>query len=105
MRPVILCLLLVAAACAEDVAPKATATSEKGEKLYTIRGTVLSRNPGDNSLNLDHEAIPGFMQAMQMEYVVRGATVGTLPPDQSRIEAKLHVTGTGYWITDVKKIP
>ena len=108
MKRVVFCLLLIAiaTACSQDATPKpVTATSEKGEKLYVIRGVITSRNPGDNSLNLDHEAIPGFMEAMQMEYVVRGANIDTLPPDKSRIEAKLHVTGTGYWITDVKKIP
>jgi hypothetical protein len=70
-----------------------------------VRGIVMSRNAEDNSLNLDHEAIPGFMEAMTMDYVVRGAKVATLPPDKSRIEAKLHVTDRSYWITDVKKIP
>ena len=40
-----------------------------------------------------------------MDYSVRGAKVGELPADGSRIEAKLHVTDRAYWITDVKKIP
>jgi hypothetical protein len=106
MKRLVLCLLLVAAACSQDVKPApATETSEKGEKLYVVRGVIMSRNPGDNSLSLNHEEIPGFMAAMQMDYVVRGATIDTLPADKSRIEAKLHVTNTGYWITDVKKIP
>ena len=78
--------------------------SEKGEKLYVVRGFVLSRNASDNSLKLDHEPIPGFMEAMTMDYNVRGASVATLPSDKSRIEAKLHVTDRGYWLTDVKRI-
>jgi protein SCO1 len=78
--------------------------SEDGEKLYTMRGRILSRNAGDNTLNVDHEEIPGFMSAMVMDYSVRGADVAALPPDDSRIEAKLHVTDRGYWITDVKQI-
>ena len=106
MKRAILCLFLILAACSQDVKPTPiTETSEKGEKLYVIRGIVKSRNPNDNSLSLDHEAVPGFMGAMQMDYVVRGPSVDTLPKDNSRIEAKLHVTGTGYWITDVKPIP
>lgn len=79
--------------------------SEPGEKLYTVRGVILSRNPGSSSVNMDHEAIPGFMEAMKMDYPVRGVDVKTLPPDGSRVEAKLHVTDRGYWITDVKRIP
>ena len=42
---------------------------------------------------------------MKMDYAVRGVKVETLPPDQTRIEAKLHVTERSYWITDVKAIP
>jgi protein SCO1/2 len=90
-------------ACAGDEKPRPV--NEPGEKLYTVRGVVMSRNAEQNSLNLDHEDIPGFMSAMQMDYTVRGAEVAALPADKSRIEAKLHVTDSSYWITDVKPIP
>lgn len=87
--------------CAEKERP----LSEAGERLYTVRGVVVSRSAADNSLKVDHEAIPGFMEAMVMDYNVRGAEVGALPADKSRIEAKLHVTERSYWITDVRRIP
>ena len=45
------------------------------------------------------------VEAMVMDYSVRGAKVAELPPDNSRIQAKLHVTDRGYWLTDVKPIP
>ena len=89
--------------CAEQ--EKTKPLSEPGEKLYTVRGVILSRNTEQNTVNMDHEAIPGFMEAMVMDYSVRGAEVATLPADQSRVEAKLHVTERAYWITDVKRIP
>lgn len=79
--------------------------SEAGEKLYTIRGVILSRNASANTIFMDHEEIPGFMTAMKMDYAVRGADVQSLPPNKSRIEAKLHVTARAYWITDVKRRP
>lgn len=96
------CLLLLAA-CSGDEAPKPV--SEPGEKLYPIRGVLLSRNESSNTILMDHEAIPGFMEAMKMDYSVRGADVAALPPDNSRIEARLHVTERAYWLTDVKQIP
>jgi protein SCO1 len=96
-------LLLLLAACGGDDAPKAA--SEEGEKLYAVRGVLLTRNEASNTIFMDHEAIPGFMEAMKMDYPVRGAEVAALPPDNSRIEARLHVTDRGYWLTDVKKIP
>ena len=39
-----------------------------------------------------------------MDYSVRGATVATLPPDKSRIEAKLHVVDDRYWLSDIRKV-
>ena len=96
----ILLLLASMLASCDDGKPKPL--SEPGEKLYTLRGVVLSRNASDNSLRLDHEAIPGYMEAMTMDYPVRGAAVSSLSPDRSRIEAKVHVTRRSYWITDVK---
>jgi len=94
-------LVFVLLACAEKERPP----SEAGERLYTMRGVVVSRDAAGNSLKVDHEAIPGFMEAMVMDYNVRGAKVEALPADRSRIEAKLHVTDRAYWITDVKRIP
>jgi protein SCO1 len=108
MRSAVLVCVLVAVSCAlfacgdkEAAAP----LSAPGEKLYTVRGVILSRNEGMNSVNMDHEEIPGFMTAMRMDYTVRGVKVASLPPDRSRVEAKLHVTERSYWITDVKRIP
>ena len=89
--------------CSEESKPKPV--SEPGEKLYDVRGTILSRNASANTLFVDHETIPGFMEAMKMDYSVRGAKVETLPPDNSRFEARLHVTDRAYWITDIKRRP
>ncbi|HEY3055824.1 MAG TPA: copper-binding protein [Thermoanaerobaculia bacterium] len=97
--------LAVAVIACSDSEKKPKPLSEPGEKLYTLRGRAVSRDAADNTLRVDHEAIPGFMDAMTMDYSVRGATVSVLPPDGARVEAKLHVTNSGYWLTDVKKVP
>jgi protein SCO1/2 len=94
--------VLLAVRCGGGDPPKPL--SEPGEKLYTVRGVIVSRNGSANTLHLDHEAIPGFMAAMKMDYSVRGSDVAALPPDSSRVEARLHVTERAYWITDVKQI-
>lgn len=101
-RSVVVVALLMLFACSGETQKP---LSEPGEKLYTVRGTILSRNSGANTLDVDHEEIPGFMAAMRMDYSVRGAKVGDLPPDKSRIEARLHVTERAFWLTDVKKLP
>lgn len=102
---ILICLLTLAACALRCANEEKKPLSVPGEKLYTVRGVIQSRDATINSLHLDHEAIPGFMEAMAMDYTVRGADVASLPKDKSRIEAKLHVTSTSYWITDVKPIP
>jgi hypothetical protein len=106
MKRLPFCLLVLALlfACSKAGDPSKP-LSEPGEKLYTVRGVILSRDVTRNSLNVDHERIPDFMEAMTMDYNVRGAKVEALPADKTRIEAKLHVTERSYWITDVKAIP
>jgi protein SCO1/2 len=94
-------LVLLAVACAEKEKP----LSEAGEKLYTLKGKIVGRDVSDNSLRVDHQAIPGYMEAMTMDYPVRGAKVAQLPPDKTVVEARLHVTEDRYWITDVKRVP
>jgi hypothetical protein len=102
MRVVAAFLTLALLACGAE--KKDRPLSEPGEKLYAMHGVILSRSADDNSLKVDHEAIPGFMEAMTMDYPVRGAKVSALPADKSRIEAKLHVTDRSYWLTDVKAV-
>ncbi len=101
-----LALLLTVAflvACAKE--PPPPPVTDTAEKLYTVRGTILSRRAADNTVHMDHEEIPGFMPRMRMDYVVRGTEVAKLPADGKRIEASLHVTQGAYWLTDVKPIP
>lgn len=103
MKALTLLLTLALLAACNGEPPKLL--SEPGEKLYTVRGVILSRRTADNTVHMDHEEIPGFMTAMEMDYAVRGAEVANLPADGSRVEARLHVTERAYWITDVKQIP
>lgn len=76
-----------------------------GQKVYELRGKIVSRDRGENTLKIDHEEIKGFMEAMTMDYSVRGAKVDRLPADGSKIEAKLHVVDDAYWVSDVRKMP
>jgi protein SCO1 len=99
----IVAVALVLFACS-GTENKTKPLSEPGEKLYVLTGKILSRDAPDNTIRVDHDAIPGFMEAMTMDYSVRGADVATLPADGTRVEARLHVTQTGYWLTEVKKV-
>ena len=100
----LLAAMLVALACAKATPPEKP-LSEGGEKLYAVRGVVVGRDAGDNTLRLDHEEIPGYMEAMIMDYPVRGEAVASLPADKTRVEARLHVHDDRVWLTDVKRVP
>ena len=105
MKRALVAVAVIALALGCANAEKEKPLSEDGEKLYDIRGKILSRDASDNTVRVDHERIPGFMDAMVMDYSVRGAKVAELPADNAKFTAKLHVTDNGYWLTDVKQVP
>ena len=88
-----------------DRGKKEKPLSVPGETLYTLEGRIVGRDAAGNMLRIDHKAIPGYMEAMTMDYPIRGAAVRSLPSDNSRVTARLHVTETAYWLTDVKQVP
>lgn len=93
-------LMLLAPGCGDS--PREKPLSEPGERLFDVRGRIEGRDASDNIVLLKHERIPGFMEAMTMEFTVRGAEVTSLPPDGSDVDARLHVTDRAYWLTDVR---
>jgi protein SCO1/2 len=50
-------------------------------KVYKLRGKVVGTNPASGEVTLNHEAIPGFMDAMTMPYKLKdGNILGELHP-------------------------
>ena len=96
-------MVLFLVACAKSQTP-AKPVDVAGQKVYELRGKILSRDRAENTINVDHEEIKGFMEAMTMDYSVRGAKVDQLPPDGTRVQAKLHVVGDGFWLSDIKPL-
>ena len=40
-------------------------------KVYKLRGKVVATNPATGEVTLNHDAIPGFMDAMTMPYKLK----------------------------------
>ena len=80
-------------------------TSSAAEDTYPMNATIVSRDPAKNTLNLDSIEVPGKMMAMKMDYEVRDAKVGSLPPDGTAVVVTMHDQNGKYWITDVKARP
>jgi hypothetical protein len=91
--------LVLVSACGEGKKP----LDEPGQRLYPLSGTIVARDTADNTVRVSHERIAGFMEAMTMDFSVRGASVNELPADGTRIKAQLHVTDRAYWLTGVAR--
>ena len=72
------------------------------EKTYPMTATIVSRDTRGNTVNLDNKAIPGVMEAMKMDYPLRGTTVESLPPNGTPVDVTLHERDGEFWVTDVK---
>jgi protein SCO1/2 len=44
-------------------------------KIYKLRGKVVSDNPATGEVTLNHDAIPGFMEAMTMPYKLKDPSI------------------------------
>ena len=63
--------LLVLAGCHSGQKPPSPSSANQNYKVYHLRGKVVSTDPARGEVTLDHEAIPGFMEAMTMPYKLK----------------------------------
>lgn len=49
--------------------------SDSGAQVYHLRGKIVSTDPAHGILVVDHQAIPGFMDAMTMPYQLKDANI------------------------------
>ena len=78
IRRLIACSLLsvlALAGCRSASQPDAQSSASSAYKTYKLRGKVVSTNPASGEVTLDHEAIPGFMEAMTMPYKLKEANI------------------------------
>lgn len=75
--------------------------SQPGGQRYHLKGTVVSIDQRAQMANVDAEAIPGFMDAMTMPYVVKPASeLGMLKPGDE-ITADLVKQDDKYWLENI----
>ncbi len=69
------------AGCHSGQKPTTQTSASAGFKVYKLRGKVVSTDSAKGEVTLDHEAIPGFMEAMTMPYKLKDANIlGELHP-------------------------
>ena len=86
--------------------PDAPAPSTTGPAVqtYEARGIVRRIAPDQREATIKHEAIPGFMAAMTMDFTVKSTNElrNIAPGDE--ITFKLRVTETDSWIESIRLI-
>src|SRR5258708_2262092 len=102
------CFLMLALIMSLTLAGCGGASNSKKDeagKAYDIKGKVMAVNPDPEkpTVKLDHEDIPGAMNAMQMEFSVKDPAVikGIQVGDQ--VQGKLEKRDSGYVVTQLEK--
>lgn len=72
-------------------------------KRYSLKGKVVSVDRAAKKATVDHEDIPGYMNAMQMEFAIRADWVWDDLTPGSDIRADLVVDNAngGYWLENL----
>jgi protein SCO1 len=61
----------MATGCHRQQAGTTDSAADSSYKVYKLRGKVVATNPATGEVTINHEAIPGFMEAMTMPYKVK----------------------------------
>ncbi|MGB9336272.1 MAG: copper-binding protein [Candidatus Acidiferrales bacterium] len=72
---------------------------------YKMRGTIVAVHVEDKSASIDADAIPGFMDAMTMEYTIHDATTLAKLKPKDKITADLIVGPDGAYVDNIKIEP
>jgi protein SCO1/2 len=77
--------------------------TEGGGNEYDIRGKVVAVDPTKETVTLDHETIPGYMEAMTMPYKVEDPKLLSGLQAGDQVQGKLKKTDSGPVITRLDK--
>lgn len=97
----LLFVALVVAGCKPN--SPAPANPPATNQTYAVRGVIQRIPPDHRHLTIKHEAIPGYMAAMTMDFSVRdtNALAGFVPGDE--ISFTLVVSEDDDWIENLKR--
>lgn len=84
-----LLLLIAVSACTREHPASAP------ERHYPLSGTIIALNPSNNTATIDGAAIPGFMDAMTMEYPIRNRAELEHLHVGEKIKATVNVSAAG----------
>jgi Cu/Ag efflux protein CusF len=95
--------ILFAAALLISALSCSTNKSSVAEKQFKLSGVVLSLNPKDQTANIKHGPVAGWMEGMTMDYPIRSKQEFDLLHEGDHITATVDVRGTDYDLTEIHK--
>jgi protein SCO1/2 len=100
--PLALCLIF---SLAVGVSLAAVLRSAARLKTFLAQGVVRKIDPAESTVSIQHAAIPGFMPAMTMPFVVKdtNALAGLAPGDA--VAFQITVSARDGWIDHLQKLP
>ncbi len=73
-------------------------------QVFDVRGVVIAIKPREKSVEIKHEAVPGYMPAMTMPFDVKDTNeLSGLEPGEP-VTFRLLVTDTEGWIEHIRKL-
>src|SRR5215213_7107432 len=72
-------------------------TDSGDAKHFPFKGTVVSVDRVAKKAKIDHEAIPGYMEAMTMDFPIKEDWVWHALTPASEARADIVITKDGYW--------
>src|SRR5688572_26269467 len=97
---IIIFALITLSACQKQDAKKASGEA----KRYPLKGKVVSVDKAKKKARIDHEEIPGFMEAMTMDFPIHEDWVWENMTPGAEVHAELVVDSSAdepYWLEKV----
>lgn len=95
-------LALAALSCGRSPQPGGGSALPAKQQVFTVKGTIKSVEPARRQVEIQHEAIPGYMPAMTMPFEVKDTNeLAGLQPGQA-VSFRLTVTETDGWIDQIR---
>lgn len=97
-------LIIFAALLAAACQTRQTAPASSDAKRYRLKGKVVSVDKEKKKAKIDHEAIPGFMEAMTMDFPIKEDWVWENLAPGAEVRAELVVDSAAdepYWLEKI----
>jgi protein SCO1/2 len=90
-------LALTLAGCSEN------ASKAPPDKLYPLKGKVTAVNTDKATVKIDHEDIPGLMEAMEMEFHVADPKMLSGIKAGDQVQGQVKQAESGFVLTGLEK--